>query len=68
MLALCEINHYNISMMKKISGKVKAKQIRQPNEMHLEVQIKTKANVFKPKKGKGSFRRNPKHKGLDNAD
>ena len=37
--------------------KIKLNQTKTPNKMHLEVQTTTKANVFKPKKGKGSFKR-----------
>jgi len=46
--------------MKKVSIKVKVDQTKLPNKMHLEVQKTTRANVFKPKKGKGSFKRNKK--------
>lgn len=28
-----------------------------PNKMHFEVQLNTRAQVFKPKKGKGSYTR-----------
>lgn len=31
-----------------------------PNKMHFEIQKMTKAHVFKPRKGKGSFKRNKK--------
>ena len=37
---------------------IKVDQTKLPNKMHLEVQKNTRANVFKPKKGKGSFKRN----------
>ena len=43
--------------MKRISIKVKVNQTKLPNKMHLEVQKRTRANIFKPKKGKGSFKR-----------
>lgn len=43
--------------MKKEVIKVKVDQTKLPNKMHLEVQKNTRANVFKPKKGKGSFKR-----------
>lgn len=43
-------------MKNAIRFKVKAKDNAR-NEMHFEVQRKTRANVFKPKKGKGSFKR-----------
>ena len=32
---------------------------------HLEAQIKHKAQVYKPKKGKGSYRRKPKYGNID---
>lgn len=32
-----------------------------PNKMHLAVQQNTRANVFKPKKGKGSYTRKSKY-------
>lgn len=41
--------------MEKI--KIKVDQTKLPNKMHFEVQKNTRSNVFKPKKGKGSFRR-----------
>lgn len=44
--------------MEKI--KIKVDQTKLPNKMHFEVQKNTHSNVFKPKKGKGSFRRNKK--------
>ena len=43
--------------MKKEVIKVKVDQTKLPNPMHFETQLKTRAHVFKPKKGKGSFRR-----------
>ena len=46
--------------MKKEVIKIKIDQTKLPNKMHLEVQQRTRANVFKPKKGKGSFKRNKK--------
>ena len=46
--------------MKKEIIKIKVDQTKLPNEMHFEVQRRTRANVFKPKKGKGSFKRNKK--------
>jgi len=45
---------------KKIVIKVKVNQTQLPNKMHFEVQRNSRAVVFKPKKGKGSFRRNKK--------
>lgn len=59
---------YNIAMKRKIkiidnvSGKVIEGEKEVRNEMHFDVQRKTRAHVFKAKKGKGSFRRFPKHK------
>lgn len=41
--------------MKKETLKIKAKDNR--NEMHFEVQLKNRAHVVKPKKGKGSYKR-----------
>lgn len=45
---------------KKIVIKVKIDQAKLPNKMHFEVQRNSRAVVFKPKKGKGSFKRNEK--------
>lgn len=38
--------------------KIKINQTELPNTMHFEVQKNTRAHVFTPKKGKGSFKRN----------
>lgn len=46
--------------MKKETIKVKVDQTKLPNKMHFEVQRKTKASVYKPRKGKGSFARKKK--------
>ena len=46
--------------MKKEVIKVKIDQTKLPNKLHFEVQKKTKASIYKPKKGKGSFKRNKK--------
>ena len=46
--------------MKKEVIKVKVDQTKLPNKLHFEVQKKTKAAIYKPKKGKGSFKRNKK--------
>ncbi len=35
-------------------------QTKLPNKMHFEIQKNTRAAVFKPRKGKGSFKRNKK--------
>jgi stalled ribosome alternative rescue factor ArfA len=37
---------------------IKVDQTKLPNKMHFETQLKTRSHVFKPKKGKGSFKRN----------
>lgn len=44
--------------MEKESIKVKVDQTKLPNKMHFETQLNTRAHVFKPKKGKGSYKRN----------
>lgn len=44
--------------MKKEVIKVKVDQTKLPNKLHFEVQKNTRATVYKPKKGKGSFKRN----------
>ena len=44
-------------IMKKETIKVKVDQTKLPNKMHFEVQKKMRAHVYKPKKGKGSFKR-----------
>ena len=46
--------------MKKETIHIKVDQTKLPNKLHFEVQKNTKAGVYKPKKGKGSFRRNKK--------
>lgn len=43
-----------------LNGKTTEGEVEVRNTLHLEVQKKTRANVFKPKKGKGSFKRNKK--------
>ena len=47
-------------MRKKITIKIKPDDLNLRNEMHFEVQRRTRANIFKNKKGKGSFKRNKK--------
>ena len=47
-------------MKKKITIKIKPEDLNLRNEMHFEVQKRSRAHVFKPKKGKGSFKRNKK--------
>lgn len=44
--------------MKTIKLKIKVDQTKLPNKMHFAVQKNTRAQVFKPTKGKGSFKRN----------
>lgn len=46
----------------KIVIKIKPEDLHLRNEMHFDVQKNTRANVFRSKKGKGSFHRFPKHK------
>ena len=46
--------------MKKEVIKIKVDQTKLPNKMHFEVQKTTRANIYRPKKGKGSFKRNKK--------
>lgn len=41
--------------MEKI--KVKVDQTKLPNKLHFETQLKTRSHVYRPKKGKGSFKR-----------
>ena len=47
--------------MKKQVIKVKVDQTKLPNKMHFEVQKTTRAQIYKPKKGKGSYQRRSKH-------
>ena len=44
--------------MKKQTIRVKVDQTKLPNKLHFDVQKTTRAHIFKPKKGKGSFKRN----------
>lgn len=46
--------------MKKETIKIKVDQTKLPNKIHFEIQKKYKASVVRPKKGKGSFKRNKK--------
>lgn len=47
--------------MKRVENiHIKVDQTKRPNKMHLEIQQHNKASVFKPKKGKGSFKREKK--------
>ena len=47
-------------MKTKETIKVKVDQTKLPNKMHFEVQKTTRAAIYKPKKGKGSYKRNKK--------
>ena len=47
-------------MKKKITIKIKPEDIKVRNELHFEVQKRTRAHIYRPKKGKGSFKRNKK--------
>lgn len=47
---------------KRDTIKVKVDQTKRPNKIHLAIQQANRAKVFKPKKGKGSFKRNKKIK------
>jgi len=44
---------------------IKPEDLSVRNEMHFEVQRNTRMSIFRSKKGKGSFRRRPKHRGVD---
>lgn len=41
---------------------IKSEDLSLRNEMHFEVQKNTRMNVFRARKGKGSFCRKPKYK------
>ena len=47
-------------MKKKITIKIKPQDLNLRNEMHFEVQKRTRAHIYRPRKGKGSFKRNKK--------
>ena len=47
-------------MKKKITIKIKPGDLNLRNEMHFEVQKRTRAHIYRPRKGKGSFKRNKK--------
>ena len=47
--------------MKKETIKVKVDQTKLPNKMHFEVQKATRATIYRPKKGKGSYQRRKKY-------
>lgn len=50
-----------IKITDKTTGKTTEGEVKTRNEMHFEVQKNTRAVVFTPKKGKGSYKRRPKH-------
>ena len=45
-------------MKKKITIKIKPEDLNLRNELHFEVQKRTRAHIYRPRKGKGSFKRN----------
>lgn len=47
-------------MKKKITIKIKPEDLNLRNELHFEVQKRTRAHIYRPRKGKGSFKRNKK--------
>ena len=49
-----------IKVIDKVSDKVVEGEVEIRNDLHFEVQKKTRAQIFRPKKGKGSYRRNKK--------
>lgn len=51
------------NMKKKMKIRVSVDPSKVPNKMHLEIQQHNKVQVFKPKKGKGSFKRNKRVEG-----
>ena len=51
---------YNISMKKKMTIKIKPEDLNLRNELHFEVQRRTRAHIYRNKKGKGSFKREKK--------
>ena len=48
-------------MKKKEIIKVNVDQTKLPNKMHFEVQKTTRVQIYKPKKGKGSYVRKGKY-------
>lgn len=48
-------------MKKKETIKIKVDQTKLPNKMHFEVQKTTRAQIYKPKKGRGSYVRKNKY-------
>lgn len=45
-------------MKKKITIKIKPEDVKVRNELHFEVQKRTRAHIYRNKKGKGSYKRN----------
>lgn len=54
-----------IKVIDKTSGKTFEGETEIRNLDHFEVQRKTRTHIFKPKKGKGSFKRRAKHQKKD---
>lgn len=54
-----------ITIMDKTGSKEKiiTREYNVRNESLLQARLMNKAQTFKPQKGRGSFKRNPKHKG-----
>ena len=51
---------YNMYMKQKITIKIKPEDVKVRNELHFAVQRRTRAHIYRPCKGRGSFRRNKK--------
>ena len=49
-----------IRIVDKVSGKVLEGETEIRNLDHFEIQKRTRAHIYKPKKGRGSFTRNKK--------
>lgn len=49
-----------IKIIDNVTGKTIEGSVIIRNKLHLEIQQKTKSQIFKPKKGRGSFKRNKK--------
>ena len=47
-------------MKKKMTIKIKPEDLNLRNELHFEVQRRTRAHIYRNKKGKGSFKREKK--------
>ena len=44
--------------MKKVMIKIKPEDLKLRNELHFSIQRRSRAQIYRPKKGKGSFKRN----------